>query len=52
MLIWAILGFAAFVALVILFWYVPEAFKVFHPEKHYPENYSKHPDPHMYKKYK
>jgi len=51
MLIWAILGFAAFTALVMWFWYNPAIFKV-GSEKKYPENYSKHPDPHHYKTYR
>jgi hypothetical protein len=51
MIIWAIIGFAILVAVVIWYWYKPEVFKV-HPEKKYPENYSKHPDPHQYKGYR
>ncbi len=51
MLIWEIIGFAVFVGIVMWFWHNPESFKVY-PEKKYPDNYSKHPDPHHYKKYK
>ena len=47
--IWPIIGMAAFTALVIYYWYNPKIFRV-HPEKKYPENYSKHPDPYNYKK--
>jgi O-antigen/teichoic acid export membrane protein len=51
MIIWAILGFALVVLIVIWYWYSPEKFKV-HPEKKYPENYGKHQDPHQYKGYR
>jgi len=49
---WAIIGVAAFVAIVIYYWYNPKIFKAFQPEPKYPDNYGKHPDPHQYKKYK
>jgi hypothetical protein len=49
MLYWYVLGMAVFVGLIIWYWYNPSVFKV-HPEKKYPENYAKHPDPHYYKK--
>jgi hypothetical protein len=50
MLRWDVIGFAAFVALVLYYWYNPRIFKVL-PEKKYPETFGKHPDPHKYKKH-
>ncbi len=47
---WAVIGLAAFIALILYYWYNPKIFKV-NPESKYPENYSKHPDPKYYKKH-
>jgi|TARA_B100002003_G_C13918577_1_gene446712 hypothetical protein len=49
MIEWEVIGLAAVVAVIIYYWYNPNIFKI-HPEKRYPENYGKHPDPHHYKK--
>mgnify|MGYP007094948302 CR=1 FL=1 len=46
---WSVLGFSAFVAIVLYYWYNPEVFKI-HPEPKYPDNYAKHSDPYQYKK--
>ena len=51
MLIWEIIVFAIFVGIVMWYWHTPKSFKVL-PEKKYPDNYSKHPDPTIYKKYR
>ncbi len=50
-MIWKIIGLAVVIAIILYYWYNPAIFKV-HPEKKYPENYTKHADPHQYKEYR
>lgn len=51
MSIFVILGYALFVAFIMLYWYNSDWFRS-KSEKKYPQNYGKHPDPAFYKKYK